>query len=378
MKISYVTTYDAKDVHSWSGTGYNIAKSLEDKGVEIDYVGELRRKLGPSTLLRRTLYNALGKKYRFDRDVRIARHYAEQAEERINRNSQVLFSPGVNALAFIKSNKPKVFYTDATFASMINFYEGFTNMSAENIRNGHLIEQTAIDSAALAIFSSDWAAQSAINDYNADPAKVKVVPFGANIVCNRTLDDIKIIVGNRSETVCNLLFLGVEWDRKGGDMAMDVARLLNERGLKTILHITGIKELPFENVHDFVVNHGFISKATEEGQKKIDKLLAESHFLILPSKADCTPIVYAEVNSFGLPCITTNVGGITSLVTDDVNGKTFGLNESAASYADYIAQKFFNGQTYKDLCYSSFNEYETRLNWKKTGELLFGLMKEVI
>jgi hypothetical protein len=44
MRISYVTTYNALDVHNWSGNGYHIAKALADQNNEIEYAGDLEMK----------------------------------------------------------------------------------------------------------------------------------------------------------------------------------------------------------------------------------------------------------------------------------------------------------------------------------------------
>ena len=38
MRAAYVTLYDAQDVESWSGLGLNIARSLEQQGIDFDYI----------------------------------------------------------------------------------------------------------------------------------------------------------------------------------------------------------------------------------------------------------------------------------------------------------------------------------------------------
>ncbi|MGI4020900.1 MAG: glycosyltransferase family 4 protein [Janthinobacterium lividum] len=380
MRISYITTYDASDIKNWSGIGFYAAKSLKDQGEEVDYVGNLTRELTPALLFKKAFYKIIGKSYLIDLvpSIDIAKDYAKQIESRIKLDSDVIFSPGNLHTAFVKSNKPKVFYADATFAKLINFYDHYTDLSAEIIKTGNEIEQEALDSCSLAIYTSSWAAQSAINDYHINPNKVKIVPFGANIECNRNLQDIKAIVNSRSKDVCKLLFLGIDWDRKGGYLALEVARLLNLNGLKTILHVAGIRELPFKVMPDYVINHGYINKANAAGRQKIDHLLAECHFLILPSKADCTPVAFSEANSFGLPCITTDVGGISSVIEDDINGKMFTLQDEPDKYVAYIQQVIENATGYSDFCLSSFNQYSTKLNWQKAGENIVSLLKETI
>ena len=40
MKITYVTTYYALDVHNWSGLGFNIARTLARRQAELEYIGD--------------------------------------------------------------------------------------------------------------------------------------------------------------------------------------------------------------------------------------------------------------------------------------------------------------------------------------------------
>jgi glycosyltransferase involved in cell wall biosynthesis len=152
---------------------------------------------------------------------------------------------------------------------------------------------------------------------------------------------------------------------------------LNKSGLETEVHIVGIKNLPLKNIPSYVKNYGFISKSSESGKKQIDELLAQSHFLILPSKADCTPIVFSEACSFGLPSISTKTGGIPTIIKDDINGFTFNMDAKIEDYANYISEKFFNYNQYESLVFSTFNEYKTRLNWEVAGKRIIELIKDL-
>lgn len=378
MKIAYVTTYNAMDIHNWSGLGYTIAKTLEGQGNSVDYIGNLKRKVSPILLAKSKFYKKFtGKSFDIDRHPQVVQGYSDQIKPLLNKQSDVIFSPGTVPIALLETKAPKVFYTDATFAGIINFYDNFQNLAQKAIDNGNYIEQLALDSSRLAIYSSDWAAQTAIEHYGADPSKIKVVPFGANIKTDRSLHTIKPIIQARSTKECHLLFLGVDWERKGGDVAIAVTKLLNEAGLKTTLHVAGVRNFPSSTTPDFIVDHGFISKATDEGRATLDQLFAQSHFLILPTKADCTPVVFSEANSFGLPCITTDVGGIKTIIRDHINGKTFSLTSDETLYADYIQRTFSDTLAYNQLALSSFNEYESRLNWSVTGKELTKLLSDL-
>ncbi|MCY7283918.1 MAG: glycosyltransferase family 4 protein [Cyanobacteria bacterium CAN_BIN43] len=379
MKLAYVTTYDASDVHAWSGSGNYILRALKDVGFETESIGNLReRKIEQwlSTRLKKVYYAKLrSKAYLGDREPSRLMDYSSQVNELLaSIHYDIVFSPGTIPIAYLQTEKPIVFWTDATFAGMIDFYPEFTNLCAETVKNGNKMEQSALSKCQLAIYSSEWAANTAIQYYDVDPAKVKVVPFGANINCDRNLGEISRIVENKSFDSCKLLFLGVEWHRKGGDQALAVANLLNQRGMKTELHVAGC--VPPFSTPSFVKQHGFISKKTEEGVKYLEKLFSESHFLILPSRSECAAVVFAEASSFGLPSLATNVGGISTLVQDGRNGCTFPLDETPEKYCDYVEKFMSSKQEYKELALSSFQEYSERLNWSSAGKRVYDLVKE--
>lgn len=377
--VSYVTDYDANDVHNWSGTGYYLAKALTNQNCQIEYIGNLKVPHIQLKKIKRNFYKkVIHKTYLSSRDPRVIKYFARQIQSRLKPETDIIFSPSSVPIALLESKKPKVIYTDATFAGMIEFYHTFSNLSKKTTKYGNYLEQKSLDSAELIIYSSEWAAQTAIHYYKVNPAKIHVVPFGANIICNRKTDDIQSIVQNRDKNKLNLLFLGVDWKRKGGDKALEIAEKLNQSGLKTTLNIAGIADLPFKNIPDFVINHGYLSKRTQAGVQEIEKLFITNHFLILPSLADCTPIVYSEANSFGLPGITTDVGGIPSIIKDDINGKKFPVNSEASVWCNYISSLFSDKERYAKLCLSSFDEYQKRLNWGVAGKTIMNLFRELI
>jgi glycosyltransferase involved in cell wall biosynthesis len=384
MKIAYVTTYDARSLkgsNEWSGTGYYIAQALEKQAFSLEYIGPLNDPivLQVARKIRSRFYKLIyAKNYQKDADPATLRNYAQQVTRKLNHlRSDIAFSATANPIAYLECEQPIVFWADGTFANVQNFYPLYSNLPKEVIRDWHQMEKLALERCKLAIYSSDWAAQSAINDYGADPSKVKVVPFGSNTESPFTSESIKDVIDSRASDCCKLLFLGVDWIRKGGDVAYQVAKKLNRAGLKTELTIVGCEPIVEETLPEFVKTLGFISKSTEAGKAKIQKLLFESHFLILPTVADCTPIVFCEANSLGVPCLSTTVGGIPTIVHDHINGRLFDKNADIDEYCDYITNLFTNYSSYKNLALSAFHEYESRLNWGVAGQQVKNLLKIV-
>lgn len=390
MRIAYLTSYDVLNSAKWPkqkaglcGAGYHLAKTLESQSTHLDYLGPLEE-IKPSFShklkwhLNQKLFN---KDYFYFLEPSVLEKYSAQVLPKLAKfNSNVVLCPENSIpISYLDCKQPVVLWTDAPLCASIDFYPWLSNLAKETRDRLYAMEKLALERCQLLIFLSDWAAQTAIETYGIDPAKVAVVPWGANLETNRDFEDINNIVEAKNNECCKLLFIGVDWIRKGGDIAFKIAEELNSRGIETELTVVGCEPEPeAEVLPNYVKKLGFIPKYTREGLKKINKLFAESHFLVLPSRADFSPHVFCEANSFGLPCIGTQVGGISTLIKHDLNGKTFSLNASITEYCTYIASLMNNYKDYKQLSRSSFNEYQTRLNWSVAGQTAKKLIQEVL
>jgi len=381
MKLTYVATFNSRDLNSsnnCAGTGYYIPESLKKQSLSLQYIDSLKENLALKTFgkFKRHYHEIFSSgKYFKALDPLVLRDYANQVSKELSKiETDIVFSATITPTAYLECKQPIVFWADATFENMLNFYPQYTGLCEESIQHGHLMERLALQRCKLAIYSSEWAAQTAIDYYKTDSNKVKVVPFGANINVHKSFDEVKGLINSRPSNKCKLLFLGVDWFRKGGDVALKIAEELNNSGLNTELTIIGSQPIVDSNLPEFVNSLGFISKGTQEGQDKISKLLMESHFLILPTIADCTPIVFCEANSLGVPCLSNQVGGIPTIINNGVNGQLFPLHDNIPQYCDYITNIFSNYETYKDLAISSYYEYESRLNWTVVGKSVKDLL----
>lgn len=378
MKLAYVTTYDVLNSDTWSkhqvglcGAGYYISKTLQSQNISVQYINSFKKNYTLITRAKWSFYRYLMKKdyYRWAEPL-VLKDYAYQISRKLsNLNTDIVLCPeNAVPIAYLECKQPIVLWTDSTLTSLINSYPWLSNLCNETSSNIYTLEKSALNKCELIIYWSDWAAEEAIKTYGISASKVKVVPAGANIESDRTLNDICKIVDARSSNTCKLLFLGIDWLRKGGNVALEVAKELNKIGINTEFTIVGCQPMTDEPLPKFVNSLGFINKSTKEGKNTINQLLSDSHFLILPSQAECYGIVFCEANSFGVPCLATNVGGIPTIIKDNVNGKTFSVNAKVSDYCTYIASLMANYSEYKQLALSSFNEYQSRLNWSVAGQ----------
>ena len=380
MKIAYATTFDGQDVNNWSGTPHYMSHAFQANHSPLEYIGSLKRHLPRGFKLKQFWKDFAADQRESPRfNVHAAKQYSEQvASKLVGLKTDVVIAPQINPVAYLDCKQPIVLWTDALYASLIGFYPGFSKHSASSIAQGNEVTAACLERAKLAIFSSDWAARSALELYGISADKVKVVPFGANILCEHTTQDIRDMLQARSRDTVKLLFLGKHWDRKGGDIVFRVAKALHQAGQKVLVNFVGCHPPKDVEIPPYIHCHGFISKRTPEGVARITQLLRESHFLFVPSRAEAFGIVFCEASAFGLPSLTSYVGGISTAVRDNFNGKTFALDATPEAYCNYIMNLMQHYSQYEELALSTFNEFTTRLNWDVATQTVTHMIKETL
>ena len=96
--------------------------------------------------------------------------------------------------------------------------------------------------------------------------------------------------------------------------------------------------------------------------------MSSAHFLLVPTRADCSLLVGSEANAYGMPAITTETGGVPEIVKDGVNGYCLPHSANGNTYAALIAELFLNQEKFKELIASSRARYEAYLNWEKWSD----------
>jgi len=374
LKIAYISSYNSEDANNWSGLGYYISKTLQEHVGDVEYFGSLKYKNNYKLYYNKIVNKFIYKKnYMYDHTETVGRQYAKQVNEWLKGKSfDLIFSPGTIPIAYLDTNIPIVFWTDATFASMIDYY--FTNLSEKTIQDGNKMEQEALDRCSLAIYSSDWAADSALNNYKVEANKVKVIPFGANI---KKVPEEKDVFKELNDTV-KLLFVGKGWDRKGGTLAVESLIELKKMGIDATLTIVGSKPPAEMILPKNVTVFEFLDKNKKEDFNLLYNLYKCADFFLLPTRKECYGVVFCEANSFGLPIITSNTGGISTIVEDGENGYKLPLNSKAKEYALKIKEIIDKPSDYKQLSAKSRKRYDSLLNWNSAGFKLQSILEKEV
>ncbi|WP_017301125.1 glycosyltransferase family 4 protein [Nodosilinea nodulosa] len=387
MKIAYATTYDVRDRASWPrrhlglyGAGQKIAEVLQGAGADLAFLGPLHQRKIPITRLKWLYYRRRGLSYYSPVEPWVAPHYAHQIEARLAQFGADLLLCPENAipLARVRTNLPTVLWTDALLGSLVDFYPHLTHLCAETRRRLHAVEAAALERCDRVILTSDWAAQSARAIYDLPQDKIRIVPRGASHAQDLDQPEVETLIAQRPPAPCRLLFLGVDWERKGGPLALEVAQILNQQGIETELWVLGCQPQVQGDLPNFVRPCGFIDRATPAGDAKFTHLLNQAHFLIFPTKADTFGVAISEANAAGVPCVAAAVGGISTVLRANINGRTFAPGTSALDYAQYIATAMADYAGYQKLALSAWQHYQQHLSWDAAQQQVWEDLQELV
>lgn len=357
------------DRKAWSGTIFKIREGIENAGYQVIWIPYKTTTL-KHKILKGLIKIIFGRNAITDHNEYFYKLSANTIDDDLISKCDYLFFPGGAQISAYKDfNKPIIYYTDANFSIMIDYY--WHHLPQWIIAQGNKTENLAIHNSYINIRSSKWAADSVINDYNGNPDRNYVIEFGANID-NKDIFHIKPY----TEGTLNILFSGVEWKRKGAEIAIETVRMLNERGIKSKLFLVGLKNIPQKYTNlSFVENLGFLNKNYPEQYQKYIETIKQSHIFLLPTQAECSAIVFCESSAYGLPIFTYNTGGIGNYVIDGVNGYKLPLTSKGKEFADRIELSLKNNE-FERLGQGGIKLFNEKLNWHSWANSFKRIMQE--
>jgi glycosyltransferase involved in cell wall biosynthesis len=373
LKIAYLTAKDPLDRHSWSGTIFTMHSALKEYAGEVEIVGR------PRPLWIRLLWHWInffrqmfGQKLGIMQSIPLSLAYGSFFAKKLRgQGYDAVFAPIAAAeIAFLDTDVPIFYLSDATFMALENYYYDASEISRLGRWQGNFLERRAIHRAAGLLYSNEWATRSAIRDYGADSSKVHVIPFGANVSAALPLEQLS--PGSRDGR-CRLLFVSRDWKRKGGSIAFDALVALCEAGVDAELTVVGCVPSPAVE-HPRLTVIPFLDKNVDAERQRMEDLYREADFFLLPTRAECSAIVFCEASAYGVPTISTDTGGVSTVVVEGENGYLLGMDATGAEYAALIGRLWADPAGLRQLRRSSRERYDCVLNWKMWAESVRDVM----
>jgi glycosyltransferase involved in cell wall biosynthesis len=358
-RVGFLSTSGPTDPRACSGTIFSIAQVLERQGNEIVWLGPVRSaSVALGKIVDKAYHAATRKRYDFKNSAAALAEYGVRfGLSTRQRKPDWIVAPFASAeLAALSTDVPVVYTSDSTYRLMRDYYPLFN--SYINKHDGERAERLAIRKADVCTYPSRWAADSAIEDYGADPARVAVIPYGANLEVPERGEVRYKTFGD----ACRLLFVGLDWERKGGDIAIETLARLRGQRIGATLTIVGCVP-PEASRSEAITVIPFLDKRDREGSARLRELYAAAHVLLFPTRADAYGIVVPEANAHGVPAIATETGGVPGAVRDGRNGYLLPLSARGDAYAQIVAALYADPARYARLAVSSRDYYDEVLNW---------------
>jgi glycosyltransferase involved in cell wall biosynthesis len=374
LKIALVSLNDSGDVRQWSGLNFYIARALAAAGAAVHPVGPFTSRWNTVMRVRQRWYDLTRRHYHAVLDPYALNDIGARARAAIPDDADaVLAVSSYIAAALGPLDIPLVSWDDATNAAMTDYYPDFRRMADVSRRQGDAMGQRAADAVSLAIYTSEWAADSARRAYGLSNDRIAVVPFGANLGTPPDPHIVRAEIAARPRDRCGLLWIGVDWERKGGPAAVEITRALREDGIPATLTVAGCE--PPGPLPEFVRRHGFISKTTGDGEKRLGKLYASAHAFVMPSQAEAFGLVYAEAAAFGVPSVAIRTGGVPAIIIDGETGILENPDASPRTFAKRLAELWRNPSLYRSMCVGALERYGATLNWGVSGKTVLNLIE---
>jgi len=238
--------------------------------------------------------------------------------------------------------KPVFTVLDATQVQLCGFgeYYGLRESWLLLERYKHWRRSTLYQSCSALFPISQWCADSLVADYGVPPDRIFVHQCGTNVNTLMPEAEVKSYLSARAcRTVCNLLFVGGDFRRKGGELLLRWVRETKAMGW----HLDIVTREQFTCEHPSVAVHRDLSPMDH----RLCELFRQSDLFLYPTLADCSSIVVQEAAACAVPSIASQVGGVSDLIENGVSGWLVPPGDFGG-FATILDQLVANGE--KRLC----------------------------
>jgi glycosyltransferase involved in cell wall biosynthesis len=319
-RISFLSEGNAETYHAFSGTAKGIVDHLRLLGeniVCVDVRPPNSVRLANALVTWSTNRRRWKAKFRHGDFAFNAR--SRQASCSIRKASapfDLAFQIGATFLP--PENVPYVLYCDWNMGlSIQNRATGRASTDGMTAEETHAINsrQSKIYHRAALIFTiCERLRESFIQDYQIPQDRVVRAYPGVNFLDS----DIKAVQAYRkSDGPPTVLFIGKEFERKGGKTLLQAFQNLRNRIPGARLVIIGAENAP--KGEPGVESLGVLNKAVAGERERLLNAFAAATVFCLPSRLDPFPNVVREAMVFGLPCVTSDVWAFPEMV---IHGET--------------------------------------------------------
>lgn len=298
---------------TWSGITHYLLKAMQDTHLLDKAVGVNLPRLQTAWFQ--------GKNFSTDRRVWRKKFFMDvgyrnamtRAAEKLPVSSPVLMQIGHwYCLPDVFPDKVCISYHDGNLAQSLHSGFGFEGIPRQVIDATLRYEQETAQKMTAIFTFSEYLRQSFIRDYGVKAERVFTVGGAPNF------DEIPPVLAGKQYDRKRILFVGIEFKRKGGLQLLEAFRAVRSAVPDAELHIVGPDSI--EEAGDGVIFHGRLSKHDPAQSEKLNTLFQDASLFVLPSLYEPFGIAPLEAMLYQVPCILTNDWAFPEFVTPDKTG----------------------------------------------------------
>ncbi len=250
-------------------------------------------------------------------------------------------------------NIPHYVYTDHTTRTNLLYPSIDPKSFMRSKRFIKRVETKLYQEATMIFTFGSLAAHSLTTQYLIPEEKILVVYSGSNAHSQTNFNAQKYCAKN-------ILFIGIDWERKGGPTLLKVFKKVLANHPDASLTIVGCNPPKFHLPNCEVV--GKIPVAD------IAKYYEAASIFCLPTLREPFGVVFVEAMSFRLPIVANNIGSIPELVVNDRNG--YLINNDVDGYAHAICSLIEDPTKSMKMGEAGYQLSQTIFQWKNVGNLI--------
>jgi glycosyltransferase involved in cell wall biosynthesis len=170
---------------------------------------------------------------------------------------------------------------------------------------------------------SEYLRRSFVADFEVSDQAVRTVFAGANLDLARVVPRSRICEGPPT-----ILFVGRQWERKGGPVVIEAFREVRKVVPSARLRIVGCT--PEVGDEPGVEVLGRIQKDVSGGEDRLADLYQTSDVFCMPSRFEPFGIVFVEAMLHGLPCIGTSRFAMPEIIEEGGTGWLIAEDDATA------------------------------------------------
>ena len=336
---------------------------------EVHFVGPIN----PQALFRQKAISKLlrvsglpGDFFFFSRDRLEA--IAHQVEARCCRDACLDFYHGFTPWILTAPPRPYVAWSDCTFRDYIDIFHDRDQFRAKDLARIEHAEAQWLSHARCVLFSSDWAAQRAIDNYRLDARRVA----SAGIFGESEVPDRDAYAGGME-----FGFVSTDFRAKGGPTVLSAFREARKRYFDISLVVIGDRLAGFD-AEPGVRFTGFLRKEVEAERRQFQEILGHLRALVHPTRSDTTAMVIIEAGYHGCPAIASRAFAIPELVDHGKTGLLLDNPSSVDEVAEAMARLIERPEEYHAMRQAAWRKVRQHFTKERFAEKLISRVTEVL